>query len=135
VTGVQTCALPISCPVLSAVFRAKNAAAFASQIAQRPGTAFKTLDDGHDNIWLARADRQTDPTGLRGKSAAQLFPTSAAVRAFENAADIFAVGRVRPGSETPWGPLSRVKRGVNNLRIAWIENHIAAAGARVVWRR
>src|SRR2546423_1237550 len=84
---------------------------------------------------LLAATARPDAAGLRRQSAAQLFPTSAAVRAFENAANVFAVRRLGPGSKTPRRSLAGVKRSVNNLRIVRIQNDLAAAGARVVRSR
>ena len=120
--------------MLAAIFRSKNTAALAAQIGQSSGAAFKTLHDCHHDFRVACAHRQTDAPSLRRQTAAQLFPGRAAGRAFENSADIFTTGRVWSRSETPGRALPRVKRCINNLRITWIENDIAAAGARVVWR-
>src|SRR5947208_16238004 len=121
-------------PMLAVVFRSKDAAAFAAQIAQSARTAFKTLPNGHHDSRITRAHRQTDSTSLRGQTAAQFFPARAAISTFENSTDVFTAGRLGSGSETPRCALPGVKRCVNNLRIAWIENHIAAARARVVRR-
>src|SRR5947208_8290423 len=51
-------------PFLSAIFGAKNAAVFAAQIGQLTRTAFITLHHGHNDLWIARADREPDATGL-----------------------------------------------------------------------
>src|SRR5580700_220627 len=122
------------CPMFAAIFRSKNAAAFTPQIAQCPRTAFVTLGDRHDYIWFARGNSESDSSSLRWKSATQFLPRRTAVCAFENSPDIFAVGRVRAGNETPRRTLTRVKRRIDNLRIVRIENHVATAGARVVRR-
>src|SRR6266487_2877986 len=53
-----------ACPFLSAIFRAKHAAAFTSQIGQLTRTAFITLHHGHNDLRIARADRESDATGL-----------------------------------------------------------------------
>src|SRR6267143_2886725 len=109
--------------MFAAIFRSKNTAAFASQIGQRAGTAFKTLHDRHHDICFTGANRQTDPPGLGGQAAAQFFPSRTAIGAFENSGDIFATTGVRSGSETPGRALSRVERCVNGLRSSWVENH------------
>src|SRR6202035_4082134 len=124
-----------SCPVFAVVFRPENTAALTSQIAQGSRTAFKALHNCRYNFRVACADGQTDAPGLCGQTAAQFFPGRAAVATFENSANVLAAGCVRTGSETPGSALPRVKRCVDRLRIAWIENHVATAGARVVRRR
>src|SRR5437868_2704451 len=120
--------------MLAAVFRSKNAAALASQIAQSSGTAFKALHNCHHDLRIAGADGQAYASRLSGQTAAYFFPGRTAVRAFENSADIFAASRVRSRRETPGRALPRVKRCVNVLRITRIENDIAAPSARVMRR-
>src|SRR5438067_4074752 len=51
-------------PFLSAIFGAKHAAAFTAQIGQLTRTAFITLHHGHDDLRIARADRESDATSL-----------------------------------------------------------------------
>src|SRR5205823_14293301 len=121
-------------PFLSAIFGAKHAAAFTAQIGQLTRTAFITLHHGHDDLRIARADRESDATSLRWQSSSKFLPTRAAFRAFENAANILAVRCVRPREKAPRCALPRIKRRINNFRIAWIEKHVAAACARIVWR-
>src|SRR6266567_1717640 len=71
-----------ACPFLSAVFRAKNAAAFTAQIGQLTRTAFITLHHSHDDLRIARADRESDATGLWWQSSSEFLPSRAAIRAF-----------------------------------------------------
>src|SRR6266404_1153323 len=119
-------------PLFAAILGSKNAAAFAAQIGNLAGTAFITLDYRHNDFGVGRANRETNAAGLRGQTAAEFFPTRAAIRAFENAAHVFATGHARAGQKTPWRPLSRIQRRVKNLRIGWIDNHVAAAGAGIM---
>src|SRR5205807_1866634 len=75
-------------PMFAAVFRSKNASAFAAQIGQSPRTALITLDNCHHDLRAACAYGETDAPGLPGQATAQFFPGGTAICAFENSANI-----------------------------------------------
>src|SRR5437588_1389793 len=79
-------------PMLAVVFRSKDAAAFAAQIAQSARTAFKTLHNGHHDFRITRADGQANSTSLRGQTAAQFFAARAALSTLENSTESFPAG-------------------------------------------
>ena len=83
-------------PFLAAIFGAENATGATVDIANVARAAFITLHHRHHHLGIARGNGEADPAGLPGKSAGQFFPGSAAVRALEDAADIFSVGRDTP---------------------------------------
>src|SRR5256885_13704653 len=109
--------------------RQKPPAFLSSKIAKTPQPPFKSFHTRHYDFRVVRAHGQTNPSRLRRQTAAQFFPSRPGICALENSAHIFAAGRVRSRSKTPGRSLSRVKRGVNDLRITRIENQIAATGA------
>ncbi len=116
-------------PGFARVLGAEHSPSPAVNVANVARAAFIALHDRHHDLRIARRDGETDAAGLPGKSAGQLLPGGAAVRALENAAGVLARGRNSVG-ETPRRPLPRVEGGVENLRVRRIHHHIRAARAR-----
>src|SRR5262245_2117501 len=122
-------------PRFAPIFRTKNSAALTAQIVKRSNPTFITLHHRHDDFWIAGADCKTDSASLTGKTSAKLFPGSAAVGALKNSADVFAPSHAWATSETPRRPLSRIQRGVKNLRIRRVECDITTARLCIVGRQ
>src|SRR4029077_11725243 len=107
-------------PFFASLLRSKDAAGFAPQIGDRTESAFITLDDRHDNLWIAGTDRQPNAAGLRRQTAAKFLPGCTAIGALKNSTDVLAAVQAWARCETPWRSLSRVKRSKNDLWIRWV---------------
>src|SRR5262249_53277317 len=96
-------------PFFATIIRPKDTAAPAVNVADIARATLIAWPHRHDRLRFTGRDRQPDSSRKTGQSATAFFPGRAAIGAFENSADVIAIGSGYAVGKRPRRPLASVE--------------------------